>query len=345
MPRYNTFQHTATYCNTLQHTTVPHCSTLDVPRCNALPHTAIFYRTLQHKQHSANYYITTHHAATRCNTFEILCYIQPYPMITQVKKAYTHNWFRCRIFVVWKPPVYYKCAKKNGWGYQLGFHPSPSHLIVKEGAVSLGYPVFVFINLCICCICTYVCYLSAGQRKRCGYMCACMYITHEIIEVLRNWKHTYTSEWVSSLALSRALPLSLCLTSASQPTDWRLSVCVYTMTPLNVSHDSFNCVVCHIRIFIRVRWLNHIGHLSDMSHPYLWHDSFICVTWLSHIRDETPAYVWYDLRDMIRSFLWHISFYAWHESSIHVTRLIQMHDMTRSYMLHDSFMCCMTNTL
>ena len=143
-------------CNTLQHTTVPHCSTLDVPRCNALPHTAILYRTLQHKQHSANYYITTHHAATRCNTFEILCYIQPYPMITQVKKAYTHNWFRCRIFVVWKPPVYYKCAKKNGWGYQLGFHPSPSHLIVKEGAVSLGYPVFVFINLCICCICTYV---------------------------------------------------------------------------------------------------------------------------------------------------------------------------------------------
>ena len=135
----------------------------------------------------------------------------------------------------------------------MGFHPSPSHLIVTEGAVSLGYPLSVLINLCICCILKYVCYLSAGRGKRCGYMCACMYITHEIIEVMHNGKHTYMSEWVSSLALSRALPLSLCLTSAFQPTDWSLRVCVCTMTPLNVSHDSINCVVCHIHIFVCVR--------------------------------------------------------------------------------------------
>ena len=33
-------------------------------------------------------------------------------------------------------------------------------------------------------------------------------------------------------------------------------------------------------------------HLCDMTHWYVWHDSFICVTWLIHICDMTHWYVW-----------------------------------------------------
>jgi len=31
-----------------------------------------------------------------------------------------------------------------------------------------------------------------------------------------------------------------------------------------------------------------------MTHSYVWHDSFICVTWLIHMCDVTHSYVWHD---------------------------------------------------
>jgi len=45
-----------------------------------------------------------------------------------------------------------------------------------------------------------------------------------------------------------------------------------------VWHDSFICVT----------WLI---HMSDMTHSYVWHDSFICVTSLIYTRDTTHLYV------------------------------------------------------
>ena len=72
-------------------------------------------------------------------------------------------------------------------------------------------------------------------------------------------------------------------------------------------HDSFICVT----------WLI---HMCDITHSYVWHDSFICVTWLIHMCDITHAYVW-------------------HDSFICVTWLIHMCDMTHSYVWHDSFLC------
>ena len=35
-------------------------------------------------------------------------------------------------------------------------------------------------------------------------------------------------------------------------------------------------------------------YMCDMNHPYVWHDSFICVTWLIHTCDMTQSYVWHD---------------------------------------------------
>ena len=103
-------------------------------------------------------------------------------------------------------------------------------------------------------------------------------------------------------------------------------------------HDSPICVICVMCVmcvmcyysyvwhdsFIRVTWLI---HTCDMNHSNVWHDSFICVTWLIHICDMTHSYVW-------------------HDSFICVTWLIHMRDMTHSYVWHDkikrttwSFIC------
>ena len=34
--------------------------------------------------------------------------------------------------------------------------------------------------------------------------------------------------------------------------------------------------------------------MCDMTHSYVWHDSFICVTWLIHMCDMTHSYVWHN---------------------------------------------------
>ena len=80
---------------------------------------------------------------------------------------------------------------------------------------------------------------------------------------------------------------------------------------------------------------------------HVWHDSFICVTWLIDMCGMTVLYVWHD-----ESFIcvtWLISLvirmrdmthlYVWHDSFIYATRLIHMFCMTRSYVWHDSFIC------
>ena len=79
-----------------------------------------------------------------------------------------------------------------------------------------------------------------------------------------------------------------------------------------------------------------------MTHSYVWHDSSICVTWLTHMCDMTHPYVWHDsLIDVTR--LIHMydmtHSYVWHDSSICVTWLIHMCDMTHLYVWHDWSIC------
>jgi len=95
------------------------------------------------------------------------------------------------------------------------------------------------------------------------------------------------------------------------------------MTHSYVWHDSF----------IRVTWLI---HTCDMTHSYVCetihscecHDSFMCVTWLIPICDMTHLYVWHDSSICERndSFLW-------------VPWLIHVCDMTHSHVWHGSFIC------
>jgi len=82
-------------------------------------------------------------------------------------------------------------------------------------------------------------------------------------------------------------------------------------------------------------------HKRDMTHPYVWHDSSICVTWLIHVWHDssicvawlTHEYAWHDtiIRDMTprvkRLTNPHVDSF-----SICVTWLIHMCDMTHSSM-------------
>ena len=97
------------------------------------------------------------------------------------------------------------------------------------------------------------------------------------------------------------------------------------MTHSYVWHDSF----------IRVTWLIHMCDIADSLH-----DSFICVTWLIHMCDMTHSYVWHDsficvtwlirMCDMTHSCVWHDSF-------ICLTCIMHMCDLTSSYLWHASF--------
>jgi len=91
---------------------------------------------------------------------------------------------------------------------------------------------------------------------------------------------------------------------------------VYTslLTYLTLVMTFLNYVIIHICVPWR------LVHMCDMTHSYVRHDSFICVTWLIH------------MCDMTRSYMWHVSF-------ICATWLVHTCDMSHSYVRHDSFIC------
>ena len=79
---------------------------------------------------------------------------------------------------------------------------------------------------------------------------------------------------------------------------------------------------CDKGLLICVTWLI---HMCDMTHRDVWHESFICVTWLQ--TPQTPPL----------PFLW--QGFMWHDSFICVTWLIATCDTNHLYVWHDSFKC------
>ena len=80
---------------------------------------------------------------------------------------------------------------------------------------------------------------------------------------------------------------------------------------------------------------------GDVTHPHVCRDVFICTPWLTHTRHMIHSHVWCDtctytqlvyMRDMTHA-------YVWHDADMCVTWLICMCEMMRSYARHDSFMC------
>ena len=94
-------------------------------------------------------------------------------------------------------------------------------------------------------------------------------------------------------------------------------VCVTCESSIRLSNSASACYVC------------------DMTHSYVWRDSFICVTWLLHMCDMTPSHVWHD--SFIRViWLFHMCdmtpLYARSNSFIRVTWLIHTSDITHTYL-------------
>jgi len=107
-----------------------------------------------------------------------------------------------------------------------------------------------------------------------------------------------------------------------------------------------HCYIVDLLLWLVRLWVTR----NDMTHSYVWHDSFVRVTWLIRTCDMTHSYVWHDsfirvtwlIRtcDMTHLYVWHDSFVfvTWHDSFIRVTWLVHTSNMTRAYVWQDAFM-------
>jgi len=99
------------------------------------------------------------------------------------------------------------------------------------------------------------------------------------------------------------------------------------------SDKSWDCLLWYVTWLIRT---------CDVTHSYVWHDSFVHVIRLIYMRDMMHSYVWhnsflcvswfFDMRVMTRSYMWHHPF-------MYVPWLIHLCATTHSYVCHDSFIC------
>jgi len=83
--------------------------------------------------------------------------------------------------------------------------------------------------------------------------------------------------------------------------------------------------------------------MCDMTHSYVWHNSFICATGHIHMCDMTHSYAWRDLFvcvtwwrmcvcDVMYSYVWHDAFMCMHDSFIYATRVV-LHVRTHPWKL------------
>ena len=93
--------------------------------------------------------------------------------------------------------------------------------------------------------------------------------------------------------------------------EWFMSyIWIGHFTPMNAAIHVYEWVVSHIWMSHVTRlhetchthtyctnyshMTHHVCNMCDMKYSYVWHDLFISVTWLIHVRDVTPSYMWHD---------------------------------------------------
>jgi len=104
----------------------------------------------------------------------------------------------------------------------------------------------------------------------------------------------------------------------------------------DVAHSHVTCVTGRIHAYIAICPWNWKVFESPM-HPHVWHDSFIHVTWLTHICDVAHSCVW---NDAFMYTLVHADGMTYGSSRCdwNVFELIHIRDMAASYVWRDAFM-------
>jgi len=92
--------------------------------------------------------------------------------------------------------------------------------------------------------------------------------------------------------------------------------------------------------FTCVTWLD-MCDVTLSCESYVWHDSFICVTWLTHMCDTYAVAisllrVWFHICDMTHTYVWRDMTYTYvnHDSVLYVTWRIRKCEMTHAYVWH-----------
>ena len=75
---------------------------------------------------------------------------------------------------------------------------------------------------------------------------------------------------------------------------------IWVMSHMWMGHVTYTNESCHTNEWVVSNiWMSHVMshvyiHECDMTHSYMWYDSFIFVTWLIHIFDMTHSYISHD---------------------------------------------------
>jgi len=169
---------------------------------------------------------------------------------------------------------------------------------------------------------------------------------HSSVLVKQTWR-TRSSIEIWDLRMkkwhSECNKLYICVTCAYKTS--QMCVHMRDVPRLHVWHDSFTCVTC-------------LSHKCDMTHSYVWHDLFLRVTWLIHTCDMTHPFAWTRRNKSRASFICstnlirtsittHVSEWVTMNESCHTYEWVMCdkpnsHGCYEEY--HDLFMCDMTDS-